>query len=426
MIRYKGIFIIFCSYIIISVLTIYFSIFSIFEMNRILTFFSQVSACLISILVFAQYLRMFRIFYKFLDLSIKLNNNENWDEINESYKPLLKLKSHNFMRSFNFSRGLMGLILVLITISIVENLLIIREIKIYSIPVMILIFFIILRVLTNTSKAPEKNIIKWIYDSNTLLNNEFNRLTQFKVEGSSDYFKFVEEDLSKLSAEIDNFGKTQKLDIKNKVLTNLRFLNENSPIIFHLIRSIYEIRGKILTLMSFILELRQKQLIKFQQVEQIKKDELEAKRLRNIEKKEEKFITLENRIDESFKTKSETLSKDVEMQIKDLGNKWEEKISEFNKKISQTYDSNYQRFGQLNEELKENFQKLQSKMTSLFFEKVYQSFTTTLQDEKSIKSYYDEFVFIAELFFNDILDSFENSKLEPIMEKLCMIYESMK
>jgi len=186
-----------------------------------------------------------------------------------------------------------------------------------------------------------------------------------------------------------------------------------------MIREIYKIRGMLVTLMSVLLELRKKQVIKYAQVEQIKQKEIELARLKTIAEREEKFVTLKKEIE--YNTK-----KSIENDFNDLKKEWSDKINEFEQKISKIYDTNYQRFGTLNDELKGNYTKLQTKTTNLFFEKIYQEMMKPIHNGSSIDTFFEEFMFIADTFFMDTLDTLDINQKEPIMEKLCKIHESMK
>jgi len=427
MAKYKRILILYCVYLALVLVAVYFSLFLISDLIVFIIFITQVGAAFISIVVFSFYLRAWKILNIFTDISNLLNENSNWELMQNFFYRALRLKSSKDKNPSRISIFLVILGSLLIIISITMNFMISIGIIYYIIPGFYAIFLVIIILISKVSENPTKKLINWVYDSNKSLNDEFNRLRQFKIEGTSNYFDIVNSYLSNLSKQLQNFEiPISKIILNNSILNSLSSLKKNLKTIYSLIQDIYEIRGKLMNLMSLILELRKNQVLKFNQLDQIKKKEIEVERLKIIEQKETKFQTLENAIEESFSKRSKEFTENIGDQFDNLGKTWNEKIFEFEQKISQVYEANYQRYGTLNDELKENYQKLQSKATSLFFEKFYQGLIQSLNEERSIEKYFEEFLFVADIFFSEAIANLDRAQLPPIMEKLCLIYETMK
>ena len=426
MVKYKEILGLFCVYVALILVALYISLFFIPDMIVYITFITQAGAAFISIVVFSFYLRSWKILEIFTNISNLLNENSNWELMQKSFDRALRLKPLKNERTTKYLVFLVTSASLLIIISITINLIMSVGIAYYIIPVFFTIFLVIIGLISKVSENPAKKLINWINDSNKSLIDEYNRLRQFKIEGTSDYFNNISSNLSNLSTQLQNFENPISKNIRiNSIFNYLSSLRTNFEIIFKIIQDVYEIRGKLMTLMALILELRKNQVLNFIQLDQIKKKEIEVERLKNIEQKEAKFKTLEKLIEESFSKRSKEITETVKNQFDNLGETWNEKISEFQQKISQVYDINYKKFGTLNEELKDHYQTLQSKATSLFFEKFYQGLIQSTHEKRSIEKYFEEFLFVADIFFSETIDKLDRAQLTPIMEKLCLIHESM-
>ena len=439
MVKYKDVLLLFFVYLALSLVGLYTSL--IFIPNLIyITFISQAGAIFISLIVFSIYLKAWKNLEIFTNLINLLNENSNWELIQKPIFQALRLKASKNEKT---SRILLFLVItsfLLIIISFTMNLIMLVKISYYIIPVFFTIFLVILNLISKISENPSKKLISWIYNSYRSLDDEYLRLKQFKVEGTEDYFNKISSNLSNLSnliIPLQDFVSSAPTLPKNNVLNSLFSLQGNFKNIHKLIQDIYEIRGKLITLMTVILELRQNQVLRFNQLDQMKKSEVEIERLKNLEQKETSFknlekllderkIETENAIEETFSMRSKEITDSIQTQFDELKELWNGKISEFQQKISQVYTTNYQKFGTLNEELKDNYQTLQSKATSLFFEKFYQGLIESVAEERSIESYFEEFLFVADIFFSETISKLERTQLSTVMEKLCLIHESME
>jgi len=413
MVKYKSSVYLLSLYFVLIIISAYFLIFYNSE-TSIVIIIMQISSAILSIIAFSFYIKELKILGICQNLKILLNDNSKWENIEKLTNEVLQLKKIAKKNLIKLIRYSITVCSILIVLSLALNLLI-NDITFYIIPALFIIFLNILVFSSKLSDNPVRVIIDWISESCKSIKNEFNQLSQFKINESDGYFEIINIQTNKLLNQLKELGELSE----GSLMKTLDYIKDNINRISIMIREIYEIRGMLVTLMSVLLELRKKQVIKYAQVEQIKQKEIELARLKTIEEREEKFVALKKEIE--YNTK-----KSIENDFNDLKKEWSDKINEFEQKISKTYDTNYQRFGTLNDELKGNYTKLQTKTTNLFFEKIYQEMMKPIHNGSSIDMFFEEFMFIADTFFMDTLDALNLNQKEPIMEKLCKIHESMK
>jgi len=413
MVKYKSSVYLLSLYFVLIIISAYFLFFYNSE-TSIVIIIMQISSAILSIIAFSFYIKELKILGICQNLKILLNDNSKWENIEKLTNEVLQLKKIAKKNLIKLIRYSITVCSILIVLSLALNLLI-NDITFYIIPALFIIFLNILVFSSKLSDNPVRVIIDWISESCKSIKNEFNQLSQFKINESDGYFEIINIQTNKLLNQLKELGELSE----GSLMKTLDYIKDNINRISIMIREIYEIRGMLVTLMSVLLELRKKQVIKYAQVEQIKQKEIELARLKTIEEREEKFVALKKEIE--YNTK-----KSIENDFNDLKKEWSDKINEFEQKISKTYDTNYQRFGTLNDELKGNYTKLQTKTTNLFFEKIYQEMMKPIHNGSSIDMFFEEFMFIADTFFMDTLDALNLNQKEPIMEKLCKIHESMK
>lgn len=414
MVKYKSSVYLLGIYFVLIIVSAYFLFFYNSE-TSIVIIIMQISSAILSIITFSFYIKELKILGICQNLKILLYENSKWENVEKLTNKVLQLK-------ITAKKNLIKLMLypitvcsILIVISLGLNLLLINDITFYIIPALFIIFLNILIFNSKISDNSVRVIIDWISESCKSIENEFNQLSQFRINESDGYFEIINIQTNKLLNQLKELGELPE----DNFLNILNYLKDNINRISIMIREIYKIRGMLVTLMPVLLELRKKQIIKYAQVEQIKQKEIELARLKTIEEREQKFVALKKEIE--YNTK-----KSIENDFNDLKKEWSDKLNEFEQKISKTYDINYQRFGTLNDELKGNYAKLQTKTTNLFFEKIYQEMMKPIHNGSSIDKFFEEFMFIADTFFMDTLDTLDVNQKEPIMEKLCKIHESMK
>lgn len=413
MVKYKSSVYLLGLYFILIIISAYFLFFYNSE-TSIVIIIMQISSAILFIITFSFYIKELKILGICQNLKILLYDNSKWENIEKLTNEVLQLKKIAKKNLIKLIRYSITVCSILIVLSLALNLLI-NDITFYIIPALFIIFLNILIFSSKLSDNPVRVIIDWISESCKSIKNEFNQLSQFKINESDGYFEIINIQTNKLLNQLKELGELSE----DSFIKTLDYIKDNINRISIMIREIYEIRGMLVTLMSVLLELRKKQVIKYAQVEQIKQKEIELARLKTIEEREEKFVALKKEIE--YNTK-----KSIENDFNDLKKEWSDKINEFEQKISKTYNTNYQRFGTLNDELKGNYTKLQTKTTNLFFEKIYQEMMKPIHNESSIDMFFEEFMFIADTFFMDTLDTLDINQKEPIMEKLCKIHESMK
>lgn len=414
MVKYKSSVYLLGLYFVLIIVSAYVLFFYISE-TSIVIIIIQISSAILSIITFSFYIKELKILGICQNLMILLYDNSKWENIEKLTNIVLQLKitaKKNLIKLIRYSIILCSILIVL---SLGLNLLLINDITFYIIPALFIIFLNILVFSSKLSDNPVRIIINWISESCKSIKNEFNQLSQFRINESDGYFEIIDIQTNKLLNQLKELGELSE----DSFMKTLDYIKDNINRISSMIREIYNIRGMLVTLMSVLLELRKKQVIKYAQVEQIKQTEIELTRLKTIEEREEKFSALKKEIE--YNTKNS-----IENDFNDLKKEWSDKINEFEQKISKTYDTNYQRFGTLNDELKGNYEKLQTKTTNLFFEKIYQEMMKPIHNGSSIDTFFEEFMFIADTFFMDTLDTLDINQKEPIMEKLCKIHESMK
>lgn len=425
MVKYKSSVYLLGLYFVLIIVSAYFLFFSNSE-TSIVIIIMQISSAILSIITFSFYIKELKILGICQNLKILLYDNSKWENIEKLTNTLLQLKITAKKKLVKLIRYSITVCSTLIVFSLGLNLLLINDITFYIIPVLFVIFLNILVISSKLSDNPVRVIIDWIFESCQSIKNEFNQLSQFRINESDGYFEIINIQTNKLLNQLKELGELPE----DSFMQTLDYIKDNINRISIMIREIYKIRGMLVTLMSVLLELRKKQVIKYAQVEQIKQKEIELTRLKTIDEREEKFVTLKKEIEYNTKKSIENDSKEMintfNHQFNDLKKEWSDKINEFEQKISKTYDTNYQRFGTLNDELKGNYTKLQTKTTNLFFEKIYQEMMKPIHNGSSIDMFFEEFMFIADTFFMDTLDTLDINQKEPIMERLCKIHESMK
>lgn len=425
MVKYKSSVYLLGLYFVLIIVSAYFLFFSNSE-TSIVIIIMQISSAILSIITFSFYIKELKILGICQNLKILLYDNSKWENIEKLTNTLLQLKITAKKKLVKLIRYSITVCSALIVFSLGLNLLLINDITFYIIPVLFVIFLNILVISSKLSDNPVRVIIDWIFESCKSIKNEFNQLSQFRINESDGYFEIINIQTNKLLNQLKEVGELPE----DSFMQTLDYIKDNINRISIMIREIYKIRGMLVTLMSVLLELRKKQVIKYAQVEQIKQKEIELTRLKTIDEREEKFVTLKKEIEYNTKKSIENDSKEMKNtfnhQFNDLKKEWSDKINEFEQKISKTYETNYQRFGTLNDELKGNYTKLQTKTTNLFFEKIYQEMMKPIHNGSSIDTFFEEFMFIADTFFMDTLDTLDINQKEPIMEKLCKIHESMK
>lgn len=425
MVKYKSSVYLLGLYFVLIIVSAYFLFFYNSE-TSIVIIIMQISSAILSIITFSFYIKELKILGICQNLKILLYDNSKWENIEKLTNTLLQLKITAKKKLVKLIRYSITVCSTLIVFSLGLNLLLINDITFYIIPVLFVIFLNILVISSKLSDNPVRVIIDWIFVSCKSIKNEFNQLSQFRINESDGYFEIINIQTNKLLNQLKELGELPE----DSFMQTLDYIKDNINRISIMIREIYKIRGMLVTLMSVLLELRKKQVIKYAQVEQIKQKEIELTRLKTIDEREEKFVTLKKEIEYNTKKSIENDSKEMintfNHQFNDLKKEWSDKINEFEQKISKKYDTNYQRFGTLNDELKGNYTKLQTKTTNLFFEKIYQEMMKPIHNGSSIDTFFEEFMFIADTFFMDTLDTLDINQKEPIMEKLCKIHESMK
>jgi len=423
MLKYKNLIYQLGLYFVLIIGTSYF----LFSSNSdIVIIIMQISSAIISIITFSIYTKEMKILGVCQNMKILLYDNSKWENIEKLTKDVLQLKLITKKKLVKIIRYSITICSILIIFSLGLNLLLINDITFYIIPALFIIFLNIITINSKLSGNPVRLILEWIFESCESIKNEFNQLSQYRIYESDGYFEIINIQTNNLLNQLKELGEFSE----NSLMNTLDYIKNNINRISIMIREIYKIRGMLVTLMSVLLELRKKQVIKHAQLEQIKQKEIELARLKIIDKREEKFVTLKKDIEYNTQKSIENDSKEMittfNHQFNDLKKEWSDKINVFEQKISKTYDTNYQRFGTLNDELKENYAKLQTKTTNLFFEKIYQEMMKPIHNGSSIDTFFEEFMFIADTFFMETLDSLDTNQLEPIMEKLCKIHKSMK
>ena len=121
MVKYKGILLLFCVYVALVLVAIYFSLFLITDMIIFIIFITQVGAAFISIVVFSFYLRAWNIYRIFFDINNLLNENSNWDLMQKFFHRALRLKPTKDEIPSKLSLFLVILGSLLIIISIIMN-----------------------------------------------------------------------------------------------------------------------------------------------------------------------------------------------------------------------------------------------------------------------------------------------------------------
>jgi len=426
MLKYKNLIYQLGLYFVLIIGTTYFLFSSNSDIISIVIIIMQISSAIISIITFSIYTKEMKILGVCQNMKILLYDNSKWENIEKLTKDVLELKLINKKKLIKIIRYSITICSILIIFSLGLNLLLINDITFYIIPALFIIFLNIITINSKLSGNPVRLILEWIFESCESIKNEFNQLSQYRIYESDGYFEIINIQTNNLLNQLKELGEFSE----NSLMNTLDYIKNNINRISIMIREIYKIRGMLVTLMSVLLELRKKQVIKHAQLEQIKQKEIELARLKIIDKREEKFVTLKKDIEYNTQKSIENDSKEMittfNHQFNDLKKEWSDKINIFEQKISKTYDTNYQRFGTLNDELKENYAKLQTKTTNLFFEKIYQEMMKPIHNGSSIDTFFEEFMFIADTFFMETLDSLDTNQLEPIMEKLCKIHKSMK
>jgi len=426
MLKYKNLIYQLGLYFVLIIGTTYFLFSSNSDIISIVIIIMQISSAIISIITFSIYTKEMKILGVCQNMKILLYDNSKWENIEKLTKDVLQLKLITKKKLVKIIRYSITICSILIIFSLGLNLLLINDITFYIIPALFIIFLNIITINSKLSGNPVRLILEWIFESCESIKNEFNQLSQYRIYESDGYFEIINIQTNNLLNQLKELGEFSE----NSLMNTLDYIKNNINRISIMIREIYKIRGMLVTLMSVLLELRKKQVIKHAQLEQIKQKEIELARLKIIDKREEKFVTLKKDIEYNTQKSIENDSKEMittfNHQFNDLKKEWSDKINIFEQKISKTYDTNYQRFGTLNDELKENYAKLQTKTTNLFFEKIYQEMMKPIHNGSSIDTFFEEFMFIADTFFMETLDSLDTNQLEPIMEKLCKIHKSMK
>ncbi|MHA1755683.1 MAG: hypothetical protein ACTSVV_02855 [Promethearchaeota archaeon] len=102
-----------------------------------------------------------------------------------------------------------------------------------------------------------------------------------------------------------------------------------------------------------------------------------------------------------------------------------EKMKNSEQLVNQFYSSYFKCFEELDNRLKEHYNKLQSKLTQLFFERFYAELTKNVDYTSFDHEFIRNFIFIADLFFIDIIQENDKDKKEYILNKLCQIHKNL-
>jgi len=438
---YKSLFYLYFTSISLSIFCVL--LFNFDTLDLIITII-QIFPAIFSIIIFITYLNESKVFFHFKELIDNLNQDKEWQEI-ENFNVLISTdKSFSTIKIIKYNKLFLILSSILISLSLILGLLIAQNFIFLLLTILFLIFLIIIKEITHISNDCVIPIKNWINLSFQSIKEDYHQLLQFKIQGMDNYFTIIEQEIENMNNSVSKFNSLIKKNLlKNNWLEIVLFINYNYKAIKDIIFKIYSSRGMLITLMSILLKIRENQIINLKKSEAIQQKQVELERLNIITKKEEKLSELNNQIQneitqklEAFENRKDEIEKSsilvinqykndfistIQSNFETLNDSWNNKTKSFNEKINNVYNSNNQRIEDLNQELKENFSRLKSKITELFFEKLYQELT----NEASEKTSFDKFLFVADLFFDDFIKMSDKSQLKYVLENLCQIHESI-
>ncbi|MHA1335060.1 MAG: hypothetical protein ACTSPW_04830 [Promethearchaeota archaeon] len=447
---------IFIIYLILVVIIFYILLISIENIISFLIVLLQIVPLILSALIIYFYYNQIKIYFLFNKILEALGADEEWEKIENLFN---NIKEHPIKLDFKWIYRLNYLIFVMIIISFIINTIYNQNNLFFIIPS---IFIAYLFIIYWTNRIPEKKTIlllkKWFISEVNNLIKDFEFLKSYKLKETLDYFRIIDENIAQLLENLNNFN---NLLIFSKEIINLSsfniFIVNNINLIRSIISEIYLIRGNLINTYSIILKIRENKIIQLRKLDEIQKNEFEKKRLEIINQKELKFKNIINSaqkemdiIKDKILEFKEELNKEYENYLNSTNEltekmqklfqnnelELEQKKEEFNiflkekmknseQLVNQFYSSYFKCFEELDNKLKEHYNKLQSKLTQLFFERFYAELTKNVDYTSFDHEFIRNFIFIADLFFIDIIQENDKDKKEYILNKLCQIHKNL-
>ncbi|MHA1283978.1 MAG: hypothetical protein ACTSQP_15890 [Promethearchaeota archaeon] len=447
---------IFIIYLILVVIIFYILLISIENIISFLIVLLQIVPLILSALIIYFYYNQIKIYFLFNKILEALGADEEWEKIENLFN---NIKEHPIKLDFKWIYRLNYLIFVMIIISFIINTIYNQNNLFFIIPS---IFIAYLFIIYWTNRIPEKKTIlllkKWFISEVNNLIKDFEFLKSYKLKETLDYFRIIDENIAQLLENLNNFN---NLLIFSKEIINLSsfniFIVNNINLIRSIISEIYLIRGNLINTYSIILKIRENKIIQLRKLDEIQKNEFEKKRLEIINQKELKFKNIINSaqkemdiIKDKILEFKEELNKEYENYLNSTNEltekmqklfqnnelELEQKKEEFNiflkekmknseQLVNQFYSSYFKCFEELDNRLKEHYNKLQSKLTQLFFERFYAELTKNVDYTSFDHEFIRNFIFIADLFFIDIIQENDKDKKEYILNKLCQIHKNL-
>ncbi|MGQ4876075.1 MAG: hypothetical protein ACP6IY_18575 [Promethearchaeia archaeon] len=447
---------IFIIYLILVVIIFYILLISIENIISFLIVLLQIVPLILSALIIYFYYNQIKIYFLFNKILEALGADEEWEKIENLFN---NIKEHPIKLDFKWIYRLNYLIFVMIIISFIINTIYNQNNLFFIIPS---IFIAYLFIIYWTNRIPEKKTIlllkKWFISEVNNLIKDFEFLQSYKLKEILDYFIAINENIAQLLGNLNNFNNLLIFSNENINLSDFNaFLVNNINLIRVIISEIYQIRGNLINTYSIILKIRENKIIQLRKLDEIQKNELEKERLEIINQKELKFkniinsaqkeidfmknMILEfkeelNREYENYLNNTNELTEKMQKLLQSNEINLEQKKEEFNsflkekmkdseQLVNQFYTSYFKRFEKLDNKLKEHYNKLQSKLTQLFFERFYVELTKNIDYTSFDHEFIRNFIFIADLFFIDIIQENDKDKKEYILNKLCQIHKNL-